>query len=736
MNPTLDETGGDDPRLLQAVKEYLADLEAGRRPDRHAITARYPELRSAMVPYLDALDAVHAVSPALHSRSSNRPAPPAETSIPAEPLGDFSIVREIGRGGMGMVYEAIQLSLGRRVALKVLPFAATMDPRQLQRFHNEARAAASLHHPNIVPVYAVGAERGVHFYAMQLIEGQNLAALIEDLRRVDGAGESNGSRTQASLPPTGPYVATIRAGSPPVGARSPDPAPPDDATHPSLAAELSTHRTEHSAGYYRTIARLIAQAAAGLEYAHGLGIVHRDVKPANLLLDGRGNVWVTDFGLATFHADASLTQTGDMLGTLRYMSPEQAGGRRALLDHRTDVYSLGATLYELLTLRPIFDAADRQALLQQILHAEPRPPRSIDRSIPPELETIVLKALGKTPAERYATAQEFADDLKRFLEDRPIQARRPTLLEKATKWSRRHKAVVVSGLLALLVSIAALSVAYHRERQKAREAEESFRQARQAVDEFTKISVEELAGYPFLEGPRRRLLQAALAYYNDFIDQHRDDPSIYHELEVSRGKVEAILEELTTLMGAGQYGILYVEKVQDLLGLSDDERNMLRGIENEGRRAFSEAFRSGPEAGERRRVEFARKQEAEVKQLLKPEQFRRFKQLALQNQGPAAFRELEVIAELKLTEVQQKRIRSIEASNFYFIAGPGPRIHLGGPRDDPQRKPPPDPRSAAMEQIQKELTEEQGKRWQAMIGERVDLSIFRPSRLPRQLQQH
>jgi serine/threonine protein kinase len=726
MNPTLDDGSADDPRLLRAVQEYLADLEAGRRPDRHAFLARYPELGPAMAPYFDALDAVHAVSPAMHSKSSSRPAPPVETSLPAEPLGDFSIIREIGRGGMGMVYEAIQLSLGRRVALKVLPFAATMDPRQLQRFHNEARAAASLHHPNIVPVYAVGAERGVHFYAMQLIEGQNLAALIGDLRRADSGGESNGTRTHVRAQSTGPYPA-----APPFVAGSPDPATTEATTQPTLGAQLSTHRTEHSAAFYRTIARLIAQAAAGLEYAHGLGIVHRDVKPANLLLDARGNVWVTDFGLATFHADASLTQTGDMLGTLRYMSPEQASGRRALLDHRTDVYSLGATLYELLTLRPIFDGTDRQALLQQILHAEPRPPRSIDRSIPPELETIVLKALGKTPAERYATAQEFGDDLKRFLEDRPIQARRPTLVEKATKWSRRHKAVVVSAIVALLFSMAALTIAYQRERQKAREAEESFRQARQAVDEFTKISVEELAGYPFLEGPRRRLLQAALTYYEKFIDQHRDDPSIYHELEISRAKVGVILDELTTLMGAGKYSILYVNKVQDHLHLTADQVNTLAGLEREGHLAFKESFQLGPEGGERRRLEFAKTQESEVKQLLSSEQFRRFKQLALQSQGPAAFREPEVIAELNLTEAQQKSIRAIEAGNFFF-GGPGIRIYRGGPQSEPSRKPPDDPWSTALAQIQKDvLTAEQKKQWEALIGKRVDPGILRAPRPPR-----
>ncbi len=178
MNPI--ESSADDPRLLTAVQEYLSELEAGRRPDRRAYAARFPDLSAAMTPYLDALEMVHGAAAQVQS-VSGRATPQAAELVGAEPLGDFHIVREIGRGGMGIVYEAVQRSLGRRVALKVLPFAAALDSKQLQRFRNEAQAAASLHHQNIVPVYAVGSERGVHFYAMQLIDGQNLAALIATL---------------------------------------------------------------------------------------------------------------------------------------------------------------------------------------------------------------------------------------------------------------------------------------------------------------------------------------------------------------------------------------------------------------------------------------------------------------------------------------------------------------------------------------------------------------------------
>src|SRR5262249_20722288 len=217
----------------------------------------------------------------------------------------------------------------------------------------------------------------------------------------------------------------------------PPPAVATPATRPVLWDQLTTQRSGGHPEFYRTVVRLVLQAAEALEYAHAMGVVHRDIKPANLLVDDRGNLWITDFGLAQFHADAGLTGTGDLLGTLRYMSPEQASGQRTRIDHRTDVYSLGATIYELLARRPLHDGADRATLLHQILHEEARPLRALDRSVPAELETILLKAVAKDPDERYATAGDLAADLRRFLEDRPILARRPSLWEQTRKWARR-----------------------------------------------------------------------------------------------------------------------------------------------------------------------------------------------------------------------------------------------------------------------------------------------------------
>ena len=286
---------------------------------------------------------------------------------------------------MGIVYEALQLSLRRKVALKVLPFASTLQTRQLQRFVNEAQAAAHLHHPNIVPVFAVGKERGVHYYAMQFIDGLSLAEMLERLRRDAGLGDDN-----HSAPTTEGYHSHLSSSF----TRPPDRsamhrAVPD--TVQRISTQLSDWKSRDADDFFRAIAQWVRQAADGLAYAHDLGIVHRDIKPANLMLDGTGRVWVTDFGLAQIRSGGDLTQTGDLVGTLRYMSPEQANGDRQLLDHRTDIYSLGATLYELATLRPIYDNRNKEGLLHDVVRGEPPAPRAVNRRIPVELENIITQ---------------------------------------------------------------------------------------------------------------------------------------------------------------------------------------------------------------------------------------------------------------------------------------------------------------------------------------------------------
>ena len=456
-----------DQALGLLIDELTARIQAGEPVDVNAYAEAHPQHAEALRRLVPALHLLADLGRSAPVGSASGASAVAHADGPTGTLGDFHLLREVGRGGMGIVYEAEQISLGRRVALKVLPFAAAMDPKHLQRFKNEAQAAAHLQHPHIVPVYYVGCERGVHFYAMQFIDGHTLAAVINELRRLaapeapEGAAEASalagdlasGRWAPPKQPPageqaTGPYV----------------PAPKPLPTHHSAltttppVAALSTERSTRSPAFFRTVASLGAQAAEALEHAHQLGVIHRDIKPANLLVDATGQLWTTDFGLARLGNDAGLTMTGDLLGTIRYMSPEQALAKRVSVDARTDIYSLGVTLYELLTLEPAYNGRNREEVLRQIAFEEPRPPRRLNRAIPAELETIVLKAMGKNPEERYASAQELADDLGRFLEDKPIKAKRPSLRQRTAKWARRHKTVVRAALVVLLLAVAALAV--------------------------------------------------------------------------------------------------------------------------------------------------------------------------------------------------------------------------------------------------------------------------------------
>ncbi len=315
---------------------------------------------------------------------------------------------------MGVVYEAEQESLGRHVALKVLPSSAILNPTYLARFRREAQAAGRLHHTNIVPVFGVGECDGVHYYAMQFIQGEGLDKVLADVRRLRrplGAGEA--------LPPEGSVAHTLLTGqfNPPTAA---DPGKPNELPDSSsLSSRLSPCGPE--AEYYRGVARIGVQVADALAYAHRQGILHRDVKPSNLLLDLQGTVWVADFGLAKAEGTEELTHTGDIVGTIRFMAPERFEGKSL---PQSDVYGLGLTLYELLTLRPAFDDTNKGRLIDRVLHEPPRPPCKLDPRVPRDLETLVLKCLAKDPRERYATAEALAEDLRRFLADRPIHARR------------------------------------------------------------------------------------------------------------------------------------------------------------------------------------------------------------------------------------------------------------------------------------------------------------------------
>jgi eukaryotic-like serine/threonine-protein kinase len=404
-----------------------------------------------------------------------------------ERLGDFRILREIGRGGMGVVYEAEQESLGRRVALKVLPAGAAQRSNYLERFRREARAAAKLHHTNIVPVYGVGEENGTCYYAMQYIDGQPLDAVLDEVRRLRGVASDALSHHAAGTVAQSVAQSLVHdrlVDAEVTAAGEAAPASTAVAARPAASrSELSNHA---GAGYYRRVALLGAQAAEGLAHAHSQGIVHRDIKPSNLLLDVHGTLWITDFGLAKAEDSVDLTHAGDIIGTVRYMAPERFAGKA---DTRSDLYAVGLTLYEMLALRSPFSATDRVSLIGQITSEAPPALRSVAEDVPRDLETIVLKAMARDPAARYASAAELADDLHRFLENRPIKARRISTLERFARWCRRNPVVAaltltVFVLLACVAAGATVAAFWlQEERDAARAAEDRTRKEEEAKTE-------------------------------------------------------------------------------------------------------------------------------------------------------------------------------------------------------------------------------------------------------------
>ncbi len=458
--------------LNHLADEFAARYRKGERPSLQEYVDRHPDLADDIREFFPALMEVEQVK----EERAEAPAPPAAGPLPPlERLGDYRILREIGHGGMGVVYEAEQLSLGRHVALKMLPSSALLDPRQLERFEREAKAAARLHHTNIVPVHGVGEVDGRPYYVMQFIQGLGLDEVLAELKRLRKAGPNPGPEpgrasacAQALL--TGRFPAGA-GGAPPDSTFPPEPgasSPPTSSTIHLPGPPGHSALSQTGRHYWQSVARVGIQVAEALAYAHGQGTLHRDIKPSNLLLDAQGTVWVTDFGLAKAADSGDLTAAGEVVGTLRYIPPERFRGQS---DGRGDVYSLGLTLYELLTLRAAFEEDGQHQLIEHILHDEPPRPRQLDPSVPRDLETIVLKAIAKDPAHRYLTASELAADLQRFLDDEPIQARPMPAWERGWRWAKRRPAAaalfLVSGLALLTAVGGIVSLLNNRRLQEA-----------------------------------------------------------------------------------------------------------------------------------------------------------------------------------------------------------------------------------------------------------------------------
>ncbi len=472
------EIRSSDEVVQDLADEYLARYRNGERPHLKEYVDRYPDLAeeiqknfSGMAMIEDILIDDEDLSIGIEHGAPLSGVSQWKTHWQ---LGDYRILREIGRGGMGVVYEAEQVSLGRRVALKVLP-QWCRDPKVRLRFQREAKAAAKLHHTNIVPVFGVGEHEGTPYYIMQFIQGLGLDRVVSELKRLKTAPGSTAAVGPRSDPgdPTlhdanvtnvaqtllnGCDVkihADVRDG-PDLGSA---PASPKDSSHsaapPTLPARGS--RRWGAGTYWEGVARVGMQVADALEYAHRQGVLHRDIKPSNLLLDDQGTVWVTDFGLAKSDDQQDLTQTGDVLGTLRYMPPEAFEGRA---DARGDIYSLGLTLYELIALRPAFEGKERSVLVRQASEADPSRLSKINPKVPRDLETIVHKAIERDPSDRYSSAGAMAADLQRLLNDEPIQARRASYLESYVRWARRNPVIAVLGgvLTAVLLLVTAGSL--------------------------------------------------------------------------------------------------------------------------------------------------------------------------------------------------------------------------------------------------------------------------------------
>lgn len=762
--------------VAEVTDEYLDRLERGQRPDVEEYGRRYPQIAEVLRQILPALKAVRQ-----SGTSSWGEAEMGESLSPLGCLGDFRLLSEVGRGGMGIVYEAEQISLRRRVALKVLPFAAALDPKRLERFRHEAQAAALLHHTHIVPVFAVGCERGVYYYAMQFIEGQSLAQLIQQLRQ---GGEPAPSDATRSVPGRRDASHAIFGSSIFV---APEPSsstviPIDEAAssgRSGLAARSETRAelgssTVHLGSAQEFIRKAVEwgiQAADALDHAHSLGIVHRDIKPANLLIDVHNHLWVTDFGLAQHCQDAGLTATGDLVGTLRYMSPEQALGDRGMVDHRTDMYALAATLYELVTLEPLLNGRTRQELLQQVIAEAPVSPRRLNKAVPVDLETILLKALAKEPSDRYACIRDLADDLRRFLGHEPIHARRPSPLERASKWSRRHRSVVFSGIVALVVTVVALAVstglvvreqmktqeAYARvvseqeqTRAAAAQAERNFQQARQMLDLFTQICEDELPDRPENGPVRNKLFEAALDYYEQFIRQSEGDSHLQAELTNSHVHVAEILHQggsaqdavasleqarelqedlvrkhpdiskyrrelvsiyhrIGILRGRDLIFLASQESVQSHLGLSPEQLEAVEKLVADQRSRFA-AARDCTDLAALRRLfeEQTTAAQATLGSILSPEQRKRLQQISLQHRGVLAFSDPTVVSALALTEAQTAAIRQIQSDAWDAFR----RSH----RQQEIRA----RLAVCLQRILATLSDTQQAKWRELIGKKFD----------------
>ena len=619
-----------EPNLVERLlEEFVERLQSGETPSIADYEAAYPACAKQIRDLFPAALAMQHVA----ARRKVACGPPALHAGMPEHSGDYRLVRQIGCGGMGIVYEAEQGTLGRRVAVKVLPRSALSNPQSLHRFQRKARTAARLHHSNIIPVFGVGEDRGFHYIVMQLIRGVGLDKIIRQLTRdyaggaqisqTLGTGNADDSSVVAQALLRGEFSAATPAASTRAGAKPFHESAPNryGAGRPNgrkdSRADCRREPPQCGPPYWASVARIGLQTAEALQYAHEHGTLHRDIKPANLLLDLQGRVWVGDFGLAKAQEHDDLSRTGDLAGTLRYMPPERFSGA---VDARGDIYSLGLSLYEMLTLRPAYDDCPPGALMQRITTEGPVRLQTVNPHIPADLETIILKAIAPDPAHRYASARELADDLQRFLEDRPIQARCVSAVERLWRWSRRNRDLAaLMGLAAVLLILVAVvtsvgyvrgqianrrvSEALNRESQQRQFAESQQHKAEAmaaltqgALDEIfdqfvpgpithgTETSPYTLPGeefpvpaQPVLSKEAAAPLERMLAYYDRLAEQEAEDNQLRRKVADANRRVGDIRRRLGHFEQSRTAYLQAIDKYQQLRAQSAGRYGARRG---------------------------------------------------------------------------------------------------------------------------------------------------------------
>lgn len=473
---------GDSETLavpVSFVSPHMAPSTSG--PAGRSATAPVGALETAIEPRGSA----STVPTSTSNRSSSR-----RSSETPKVLGDYELLEELGRGGMGIVYRAKQRSVNRLVALKVIrpdrlaSMSLSNQRKTIDRFRLEAEAAARINHDNLVTVYEVGCDAGMHYFSMRFVEGSSLSDAIRE--------------------------------------------------HPA--------ENRRAAEWLEPICRAV-------EAVHRQGILHRDLKPQNILLEqSTGRSLLADFGLAKLADDeTAMTQTGDAVGTPAYMSPEQFEDA-SRIGAAADIYGLGATLYCVLSGRPPFQASSAIQTMKQVLETEAIPLRQLNPAVDRDLETICMKCLDKSPARRYESSAALADELKRYLEGRPILARPVSPPERAVRWCRRNPLVaslIGVSFAAVLFGVIALGVSNVRTEAARKRSEESFHEAKSAVNElFTLVSEERLLNEPGMQQVRRDLLERARGYYERFLDRHANNPTLQTELAATKFRMGLIEETL------------------------------------------------------------------------------------------------------------------------------------------------------------------------------------------------